>query len=166
MSRSTDGGTTWIDVLISDHRWLVKGEAGLGSYGGDYIGISSGNGKVFPFWFDDKTGTMQAWTATVTLNPVGITSNNEIPRDYSLSQNYPNPFNPTTSIKFQLPKDGDVKLIVSDLLGREAAILENGFKKAGSYEISFNASDLPSGIYFYRLTAGDFESTRKMILLK
>ena len=67
MSRSVDGGTTWTDILVSDHSWKVKGESGLGNYMGDYIGVTSGNGKVWPFWFDDKTGSMQAWTAGVLV---------------------------------------------------------------------------------------------------
>ncbi|MBS1518521.1 MAG: exo-alpha-sialidase, partial [Bacteroidetes bacterium] len=67
VSRSVDGGNTWTDMLVSDHSWKVKGEAGLGNYMGDYIGITSGNGKLWPFWFDDKSGSMQAWTTSVQI---------------------------------------------------------------------------------------------------
>jgi len=72
MSRSVDGGTTWTDILVSDHSWKVKGESGLGNYMGDYIGVTSAGGKVWPFWFDDKSGSMQAWTAPVLVqnNPL------------------------------------------------------------------------------------------------
>ncbi len=167
MSRSVDGGATWSDVKVSDHAWKVKGEAGLGTYGGDYIGISSGNGKIFPFWFDDKTGTMQAWVATVTPDPVGISGNtNEIPPSFELNQNYPNPFNPNTTIDFALPNEQNVKLEVFDMTGKSAGILVNSDLKAGTYKFDFNASDLASGIYFYKLTAGSFVSTKKMILVK
>ncbi|NOS86055.1 MAG: T9SS type A sorting domain-containing protein [Ignavibacteria bacterium] len=167
MSRSVDGGATWSDVKVSDHAWKVKGEAGLGSYGGDYIGISSGNGKVFPFWFDDKTGTMQAWVAAVTPDPVGITGNtNEIPASFELSQNYPNPFNPNTTIGFALPSEQNVKLEVFDMTGKSAGVLVNSDLKAGTYKFDFNASDLASGIYFYKLISGNFVSTKKMILVK
>ncbi len=69
MSRSIDGGTTWTDIKVSDHRWKVVGEGGSGNYMGDYIGITSGNNKIWPFWFDNKTGTMQAWTAAVDIGP-------------------------------------------------------------------------------------------------
>ncbi len=69
MSRSIDGGLTWTDIKVSDHRWKPVGEGGSGSYMGDYIGITSGNNKIWPFWFDNKTGTMQAWTASVDIGP-------------------------------------------------------------------------------------------------
>lgn len=167
MSRSVDGGATWSDVKVSDHAWKVKGEAGLGTYGGDYIGISSGNGKVFPFWFDDKTGTMQAWVAAVTPEAVGISGNtSEIPASFELNQNYPNPFNPNTTIGFALPTEQNVKLEVFDMTGKSAGVLVNSDLKAGTYKFDFNASDLASGIYFYKLTAGSFVSTKKMILVK
>jgi hypothetical protein len=167
MSRSTDGGTTWTDIKVSDHAWKVKGEAGLGNYMGDYIGISSGNNKVFPFWFDDKTGTMQAWVSTVTLDPVGISGNtNEVPAEFELKQNYPNPFNPTTTISFGLANETGVKLEVFDMAGKSAGVLVNSSLKAGTYKFDYNAADLASGIYFYKLTAGNFTSTKKMILVK
>jgi hypothetical protein len=85
---------------------------------------------------------------------------------YSLSQNYPNPFNPSTAIKYQLPHSGKVSLIIYDLLGREVASLVNQFKFAGTYEISFNASSLPTGVYFYQLKVNDYLSLKKMILIK
>jgi hypothetical protein len=88
------------------------------------------------------------------------------PDKFSLSQNYPNPFNPSTVISYQLPASGNVTLKVYDLLGREVATLVNEEKPAGSYEVSFDASQLSSGVYIYRLTAGNFSATNKMTLLK
>jgi hypothetical protein len=98
----------------------------------------------------------------------GIRANggSEAPTTYELSQNYPNPFNPTTGVRFQVPGVSDVKLIVYDILGREVATLVNERKAAGRYEVRFDASGLASGVYIYRLTAGSFVQTRKMILLK
>ncbi|MCJ7552312.1 MAG: T9SS type A sorting domain-containing protein, partial [Ignavibacteriaceae bacterium] len=93
-----------------------------------------------------------------------------IPKDFVLYQNYPNPFNPVTIISYQLPVSSNVTLKVYDILGKEVAILVNEEKPMGSYEITWNASSaaggLPSGVYFYRLQAGSFVQTRKMILLK
>jgi photosystem II stability/assembly factor-like uncharacterized protein len=86
--------------------------------------------------------------------------------EFLLSQNYPNPFNPTTKIEFRIADFGFVNLKVYDILGREVAILVNEEKPAGEYEIEFNAANLPSGIYFYQLKAGQFSQTKKMILLK
>jgi hypothetical protein len=91
---------------------------------------------------------------------------NEVPTDYSLSQNYPNPFNPSTKIEFKIPQAGFVNLKIYDLLGREVKTLLNEEMQAGNYTIDFNASTLSSGIYFYTLNAGEFISTKKMILLK
>jgi hypothetical protein len=86
--------------------------------------------------------------------------------DYELSQNYPNPFNPKTTIKYQLPEMSFVTIKVFDVLGSEIATLVNEEKPAGNYETEFDATVLPSGIYFYRLQAGTFVETKKMILMK
>ncbi len=88
------------------------------------------------------------------------------PNDFALNQNYPNPFNPTTSIKFSLPRGTNVKLIVYDLLGNEVETLVDEYKPAGTYSVQFNGSELTSGIYIYRLQAGDFVSTKRMALIK
>ena len=88
------------------------------------------------------------------------------PETYSLGQNYPNPFNPTTIITFALPQRSDVSLKVYDLLGREVATLVSGVKEAGKYEVEFNAKNLASGMYVYQLKAGNFVSTKKMMLMK
>ncbi|MCU0343813.1 MAG: PQQ-binding-like beta-propeller repeat protein [Ignavibacterium sp.] len=98
-------------------------------------------------------------------NPVFV--EDEITLDeFILSQNYPNPFNPITKIKYQLPTDLYVSIKVYNILGKEVALLVNEFKPAGSYEVKFDANSLTSGIYFYRIDAGTFVQTRKMILLK
>jgi len=89
-----------------------------------------------------------------------------IPKEYSLHQNYPNPFNPVTTIKFDIPNDGLVQLEIFDILGRRISTLVDEYRTAGSYEQVFNASSLASGVYVYKLQAGDFISSKKMILLK
>lgn len=89
-----------------------------------------------------------------------------IPKEFALHQNYPNPFNPTTYINYDIPKISNVTITVFDIRGREVAVLVNEVKQAGSYNISFNASSLASGVYFYKISAGDFNKTMKMILIK
>lgn len=99
--------------------------------------------------------------------PLGINTNqNGIPYGYELAQNYPNPFNPTTTISFGLPQSGFTKLVVTDVLGREVAVLVNGIKTTGVHSIDFDASKLSSGIYFYSLSVNDFKATKKMLLIK
>ena len=102
-----------------------------------------------------------------------VSDNEKLENAISLHQNYPNPFNPTTKIKFSLPNVGDenfrplqTQLIVYDILGREIKILLNKPMQPGEYEIDFDATGLPSGVYFYRLTSGSFNQTRKMVLLR
>ena len=106
-------------------------------------------------------------TATLTeIQPLSINEKGSKPDHFSLGQNYPNPFNPSTTIEYSIPKGSNVKLIIFNTLGEEIKILENGYKEAGNYKINFDASELSSGIYFYRIEAGDYGSVRKMILLK
>jgi hypothetical protein len=88
------------------------------------------------------------------------------PDKYELAQNYPNPFNPSTIIKYQLPVDGSVTIKLFDILGREVMTLINEDKKAGMYELEFNASHLASGFYIYRMQSGDFSAVKKMMLVR
>ena len=90
----------------------------------------------------------------------------EIPITYELSNNFPNPFNPSTTIRYQIPQDGIVTLKIYDILGSEVATLVNEEKVAGKYEVNFNASSLASGVYIYKIQAGSFINSKKMILLK
>ena len=96
----------------------------------------------------------------------GIENISVAPTTYSLSQNYPNPFNPSTKIQFSVTKEAFVTLKVYDMLGREVETLVNGEKSSGAYEVSFDASKLSSGVYFYTINAKDFNKVKKMILLR
>ncbi|HPS65338.1 MAG TPA: YCF48-related protein, partial [Ignavibacteria bacterium] len=112
------------------------------------------------------TGPWSAvWNFTVLWSAItGNTS--EIPNNYQLQQNYPNPFNPSTKIKFALPKDEFVSIKIYDMTGKEVMTLVNKQMQAGYYEYSLTIPKLSSGIYFYKMSAGDFSSIRKMVLLK
>lgn len=100
----------------------------------------------------------------VILSVNVITQN--VPKSFDLFQNYPNPFNPVTKIRFDLPKQADAKLVIYDALGREISVVVNELLEAGSYDVNWNASDLTSGIYFYKLETEGFTSIKKMILVK
>lgn len=110
--------------------------------------------------------TFGAMNNSVIVNPTGIKDLPKIPTVYGLAQNYPNPFNPTTSIKYMLPQTSTVVLKVYDIFGREVATLVNEQKTAGEYTALFGTSNLASGIYIYRITAGKFVETKKMLLVK
>jgi len=118
---------------------------------------------------DDILAAPIMWLNTVVflpVNPVSVNGEGKIPQKFKLFQNYPNPFNPVTTIKYSIPERSFVSIKIYDVLGKEVSILVNEEKPAGSYEIRLNESVLTSGIYFYRLKAGSYVETKKMILLK
>ena len=108
--------------------------------------------------------TKQNYTANIISGVEGIDSG--IPKEYNLYQNYPNPFNPSTVIRFALPKESNVKLIVYNILGQEVEKLFEGNQQAGYHQIEFDAANLSSGMYIYRIEANNFVQTKKMMLLK
>lgn len=114
--------------------------------------------------FENSSTGAEIYKRTFVVSVEEITS--ETPTEYELEQNYPNPFNPSTSIKYQVSSISQVSLKVYDVIGNEVATLVNEFKPAGSYEIEFDASMYSSGIYFYKLQAGSFVETKKMMFLK
>jgi hypothetical protein len=102
-----------------------------------------------------------------TSTGVGVAAQSgQIARSFELAQNYPNPFNPSTEISFTLAKSGKVRLTVYNLLGKEVAVLVNGMRNAGSQTVTFDAKNLSSGVYFYKLEAGSTMIAKKMMLLK
>ncbi len=106
-------------------------------------------------------------TIKYSQTPSGVTQvSEEIPGEFSLEQNYPNPFNPTTSIGLRIADFGFVSLKVYDITGKVVAVLLNREMNAGVYSIDFDAGNIGSGIYFYRMESGDFSATKKMILVK
>ncbi|MBU0518497.1 T9SS type A sorting domain-containing protein, partial [bacterium] len=102
----------------------------------------------------------------VTISGMEVELMAVTPDQFSLSQNYPNPFNPTTKISFELRVAGSVLLSVYDIQGREVARLVDGFREAGSHEVTFDASHLASGLYFYQIEAGSYSDVKKMVLVK
>jgi len=155
--RSTNGGTNWHRwnngmpdaTVITELSYIDSANAGkfyivAATYGRGIIIREAGG--------DDPNG----------IQPLG----GNIPAVYSLNQNYPNPFNPVTNIKFGLPKAGFTKIVVYDINGREVKSLLQQSLAAGYYNIDFNSNGLASGVYFYRITAGDFNDVKKMMLVK
>ncbi len=112
-------------------------------------------------------GTILIHTTDGGGPPVGVTQTSiEIPTEYMFFQNYPNPFNPVTTIKYALPNDVKVIGKIYDMLGREVKTFVNDFQKAGYYEAKFDGSSYASGVYFYRIEAGEFVQGKKMVLVK
>ena len=104
--------------------------------------------------------------AFMGISDIRKMENPNLAQKYQLKQNYPNPFNPSTNIEFSIPQSSDVRLIVYNQLGQTVATLVDKPLSAGGYSVDWNAEGLPSGVYFYRITAGDFTQTRKLLLTK
>ena len=119
-----------------------------------------------------QVGTFRNPTSRITIdftaavNPVSVEEEKTFVKEYFIEQNYPNPFNPSTKINYGIKKAGNVEISVYNILGNKVATLLNGFKPAGRHSISFNATNLSSGVYFYRINSNGFVETRKMILEK
>jgi hypothetical protein len=138
---------------------------------GEYLEDINLPGSAAELFFDSKFWSYDESNNTIKiyyLSSVGINENNFLnsPKDFSLYQNYPNPFNPSTTISWQTSVSGWQTLKVYDALGIEVTTLIDEFKPAGSYEIEFDATNIPSGVYFYRLITAPFIESKKMILMK
>lgn len=169
---------TWQDNSASELGYYIERKTGSA---GNYTVLDSVDANVSTY--TDTTGTagqtyyyrvrghnlvvLSAYSNEVSLTITAVKSNRKsIPNHFDLAQNYPNPFNPVTVVDYQLPVTSNVTLIVYDVLGREVETLVDAYLPAGYYEAQFDAGALPSGIYFYRLTAGRFISVRKMVVMK
>ncbi|MDD5362000.1 MAG: T9SS type A sorting domain-containing protein [Ignavibacteria bacterium] len=188
---TTNNGINWAQIGLNTYKihslTSFGGNIFAGaSYGGYYyVFLSTNNGAN---WLDKTQGfnpvpiitellisnnyifagtnSFSVWRRDY-LEIIGIKQiSGTAPSKYSLSQNYPNPFNPITNVKFSIVNSGQVILIVYDVQGRELQTLVNESLKPGTYATTFDGSMLTSGVYFYRLTAGDFSETKRMILLK
>lgn len=121
--------------------------------------------KVFAY-VDNQIVEVTNQEEVVADNVLGAEKNTSLPKEFALMQNYPNPFNPTTNISFDIPELANVKLSVYDVTGREVAVLVNEQLNRGSYNYEFKGSNFSSGIYFYRIRAGNFIQVKKMVLIK
>ncbi len=188
IARTTNGGSTYTSVATVPGTGNLNALEGYANYfwyvRGTGVFISNDGGLTFTSAFTATLGTFNDMDFAVNGCPsgwavtssgaiykmsilTGISGTSEIiPDNYSLKQNYPNPFNPTTNINFSIPKSGLVTLKIYDMTGKEVATLVNEVKSAGSYLVGFNASNLPSGAYFYRVSSGNFVDTKKMMLIK
>jgi hypothetical protein len=170
---STNGGSTWISLARLGPTQLATAPAGSSQFvptASQWVKRSYtlpvGTNKI-DFLGKSAFGNDLFLDSICVNNLVGITHNgNTVPQIFALDQNYPNPFNPTTNITFALPKASFVKLVVYDILGKVVETLVNEQKDAGLYKVDFNASKIASGVYFYRIEAGDFTDVKKMLLVK
>ncbi|MBN2010848.1 T9SS type A sorting domain-containing protein [candidate division KSB1 bacterium] len=172
---SNDGGMTWSDtvkVSNSPTNLILRGP-NIGTHPrAAGVGGTSFEGGADLFWIEDDTteadGYSMYYARIPWVNPTAVEARNNgsIPDAFQLTQNYPNPFNPVTHIEFQLPVSAKVQLKVYNMLGREVASLIDKDMTAGYYKMTFDASDLASGVYFYRLMTDSYVATYKMILMK
>jgi hypothetical protein len=146
--RSYDNGANWTDVT------------GIYFIFSDYNNVINYNNNIFV-----ATSSAIYYQPQSQLTNVSSGSGNFV-SSFSLQQNYPNPFNPSTTIKYSVKQNEFVTLDIFDVSGRIVSSLINDYRTAGEYNVNFNAANLPSGIYFYSLKAGEFSETKKMILIK
>ncbi len=121
---------------------------------------------TYNYQCDNHFGSGMVGSFTASITSVGDDPSAQLPMSVELNQNYPNPFNPTTTIRFGLPHKGTVRLMVYNAIGQMVSTLVQGELEAGFHQITFDASNLTSGVYLYRLQAGDFVQTRKLVLLR
>ncbi|MBZ0180333.1 MAG: T9SS type A sorting domain-containing protein [Melioribacteraceae bacterium] len=167
-SFSTDGGISWRDnIRLSEGfdphiGWPNQQKMG------DYFDMISDEDGVHLAWCGTFNNEQDVYYGRINTSViVGIKDSEKIiPNEFVLMQNYPNPFNPSTMISYQLSANSKVSLKIYDVLGREIATIVNKQLQPGEYEVEFNAEDLSSGVYYYRLEAGSYNHTKKMILLR
>jgi photosystem II stability/assembly factor-like uncharacterized protein len=160
--RSSDSGNDWYQVST-----YVTSDLLSVTYSGAFTGVVSGKDNTLLCTFDGGKTWKNISKPGLSAHMNSIKNENVTsPNSFSLSQNFPNPFNPTTKISFQLPADSKVSLKVFDITGKEVATLVNDFRPAGSNTVEFNAGNFASGVYLYKIEAGSFIQTKKMILTK
>lgn len=177
-----------MDVAVSSGTLGVGTSTGIKLLSGEIVhstAFSSGSTttKTFTFTAPNTVGTVtmaavgakgsnppnwnHATNLTINVTPVsGITKTEETANSYKLEQNFPNPFNPVTKINYSIPKSSKVTINIFDILGQRVASLVDERQDAGSYSVDFNASELSSGVYYYKIDAGEFSSIKKMTLVK
>ena len=154
-------GVTTRTVTSGSTTYYFRGWNGSGN--GSYTSPdSTGNDSAVTWSMHNPIVETVRWLTTSGISQIG----SEIPDIYALYQNYPNPFNPVTKIKYDIVESGNVSIVLYDVLGKEIKNIVNQRHKPGSYVVDFNAENLPSGIYYYRITAKDFVAVKKMILIK
>ena len=180
---STDYGASWSNVGPFFQDLATSGTNLFGLQGGSTVYLTTDNGGN---WILVSQGILDTLVQAMGINGLyifaggsggvwrrpldemitAVESLSELPINFDLEQNYPNPFNPTTTIKYSVPKLSFVTIKIYDVLGSEVAALVNEEKPVGTYELRWDAENLPSGVYFYQLKAGSFVQTKKMLLLK
>jgi hypothetical protein len=165
-SYSIDAGVTWApNIRLSNSfdphvGWPQQQKMG------DYYHMVSDNAGVHLAWAATFNGEQDVYYGHISL-PVDVAEHSRnVPAEFSLLQNFPNPFNPSTTIQFALPRTGTTLLRVYNTLGMEVTTLVSGNLNAGTHTVNWDASGIPSGVYFYRLEAGEFSQTKKLILLR
>jgi hypothetical protein len=186
--RSTNNGLNWVNVFNTNNNSIlsmVSSGVNIIASSNNNIYVSTNNGDIWTLRNEGLSGTGYIYSllifngyvyagtygSSVWRRPlsevIGIKNlSTEMPENHSLFQNYPNPFNPSTNIKFQINKSGYVTLKVFDILGKEVTTLVDEKQSPGIYEVSFDGSVFPSGVYYYVLETGNYKETKKMLMIK
>ena len=172
---STNGGLSWNELVLISTQLNTAPPQGTAftpnctQWGRKSYRVPGGTNRIRFNATTAHDNNLYLDSICIACSPLGIgNTENVIPKEYSLSQNYPNPFNPSTKIKFAIPGTSSAQTFISvfDILGKEVAVLVNESLKPGNYEVELNASDYPSGVYFYTITSANYSNTKKMVLIK
>lgn len=169
LSRSDNGGNTWTDYKVTTQRFRPSPVSGAGGGNmGDNLGLTSGNGKLYPVWMSNQPDAVfRIWSAIIDYTTIGVEQiGTEVPKEFSLEQNFPNPFNPETQINFNVVSGGFTTLKVFNSAGKLIKTLAEQDLKPGKYSVKWNAVNEPSGVYFYTIETAGFRESKKMILVK
>lgn len=169
-TRSLSTYETDVFVCGTDDDAIGIWKDSLGGDGNDFandaVVLEDGTIVLCGYTYSYGAGAADVWLVKVSGTPVGVEDEEAMPDGFGLLQNYPNPFNPATKISFTIPSSAQVKLTVYSSIGENIAVLSEGFMSAGLHTVSFSGEGLQSGVYFYKLEAGEYTAVKKMMLLK
>jgi hypothetical protein len=172
---SADGNhvaVVWVDDRQGSTRFRISTDGGASFFSEESLAAGRGSAiaisrrNVHVAWWEDVNGRAEIFYVKGRIAPTSVAELNSIPKEFALSQNYPNPFNGQTTIEFEVPQQAFVEITIHDLLGRQVATVMNKLMHSGTHSVQYNAAQLASGVYLYRMRTSGFQQTKKIVLIR